>query len=748
MMAIHTKNLPVLLLLLLIAASSTLCSANNVNVSPKSKEKVSFRERKRIERERAIKFANLKASGQDDVSMTKEAAELRSYELRKKKKKGLFRRKEASLAQVLFPGVSPEEYNDNEPIPAFVELVDSQKTQLPFQYYDLPTCKEPHDAIQRRFRQRKNLGSRLMGYKLRMSPYSFPTKVNKGCTPLCFVEVGDKKLNWLRKLIDRQYRIHLTLDKLPVLMRSKELNYAMRGFPIGFKAHKASTGLEHDEYYFFNHLKFTITYREEPNEFEGVRIIGFDVHPVSIRHDFGTVEDEQKFDQLHGGAEVDQRAIEKVRGEPLSTCNQDFAPRNDPETYLSLSGDFTKPMMNVKSTKFMYSYEVHWQETDIPWSDRWDVYLVGSPDDEIHYFAIVNSLMIVVFLTGAVATIMIRTLKKDIAGYNEMQTIEEAQEETGWKLVHGDVFRPPQSYPMLLCVLVGSGAQIGSAFFATLFASMLRMLNPIKKGQALTAVVVLYVFCGVIGGYVSARLYKFCDAKAWKRNTIATALAFPAVIVSMFMVLNIFLRIVGAATAVSFLTVFFIFLLWGCVATPLVFVGSYFGYRADKIEVPTKTNQIARFIPEVPYYAAPPISNMLAGMLPFGSVCIELFFIMSALWLHQLYYIMGFLLAVVAILGATCAQVSCVMCYLQLCVEDHRWWWKSFFNCASAGVYLFLYSIWFLASKLELVGILPVMVYLTYMSMISLAFSLFCGTVGYLSCFWFTRRIYGAVKVD
>merc|ERR1719401_312823 len=201
-------------------------------------------------------------------------------------------------------------------------------------------------------------------------------------------------------------------------------------------------------------------------------------------------------------------------------------------------------------------------------------------------------------------------------------------------------------------------------------------------------------------------------------------------------------------SAVSFVTILLVFLVWGCVSTPLVFVGSYFGYRADKIEVPTKTNQIARFIPEVPYYAAPPASTLIAGLLPFGSVCIELFFIMSALWLHQLYYIMGFLMAVLCILVATCAQVSMVMCYLQLCVEDHRWWWKSFLNCASAGFYLFLYSLWFLTSKLDLVGVLPVMVYLTYMSMISIAFGLMCGTIGYLSCFWFTRSIYGAVKVD
>ena len=29
---------------------------------------------------------------------------------------------------------------------------------------------------------------------------------------------------------------------------------------------------------------------------------------------------------------------------------------------------------------------------------------------------------------------------------------EEEREETGWKLVHADVFRPPLEYPMLFCV--------------------------------------------------------------------------------------------------------------------------------------------------------------------------------------------------------------------------------------------------------------------------------------------------------
>ena len=36
---------------------------------------------------------------------------------------------------------------------------------------------------------------------------------------------------------------------------------------------------------------------------------------------------------------------------------------------------------------------------------------------------------------------------------------DEAVEETGWKLVHGDVFRPP-SHPTLLVANLGSGIQI------------------------------------------------------------------------------------------------------------------------------------------------------------------------------------------------------------------------------------------------------------------------------------------------
>jgi len=65
-------------------------------------------------------------------------------------------------------------------------------------------------------------------------------------------------------------------------------------------------------------------------------------------------------------------------------------------------------------------------------------------------------------------------------------------------------------------------------------------------------------------------------------------------------------------------------------------------------------------------------------MLPFGTVFIELFFILSNLWQHQVYYMFGFLFVVFLILVVTCAEITTVMCYFQLCAENYHWWWRSF----------------------------------------------------------------------
>jgi hypothetical protein len=47
---------------------------------------------------------------------------------------------------------------------------------------------------------------------------------------------------------------------------------------------------------------------------------------------------------------------------------------------------------------------------------------------------------------------------------------------------------------------------------------------------------------------------------------------------------------------------------------------------------------------------------------------------------------------VMLILLVTCAEIAIVLCYFQLCNEDHHWWWRSFLNSGAAGLYLFGYA--------------------------------------------------------
>lgn len=86
--------------------------------------------------------------------------------------------------------------------------------------------------------------------------------------------------------------------------------------------------------------------------------------------------------------------------------------------------------------KIAYTYSVSFQEDkNIRWASRWDYILESMPHTHIQWFSIMNSLVIVLFLSGMVAMIMLRTLHKDIARYNQMDSTEDAQEEFGWKLV-------------------------------------------------------------------------------------------------------------------------------------------------------------------------------------------------------------------------------------------------------------------------------------------------------------------------
>lgn len=72
------------------------------------------------------------------------------------------------------------------------------------------------------------------------------------------------------------------------------------------------------------------------------------------------------------------------------------------------------PPMPAISSEIIFTYDVVWEHSDTAWASRWDLYLYMG-DDQVHWFSILNSLVIVLLLSGIVAMIMVRTLRRDLA---------------------------------------------------------------------------------------------------------------------------------------------------------------------------------------------------------------------------------------------------------------------------------------------------------------------------------------------
>ena len=241
----------------------------------------------------------------------------------------------------------------------------------------------------------------------------------------CAAKLSKAESSAFVRSIDDDYRVHWIVDSLPVGMFTKDAlqeNNFVRGFPVGFRLGSPDKW----KHYIYNHIRIIIQYHDDaessgPDEDVTTKIVGFRVEPMSIKHSF----DGQDF---LPGVTI------------LSTCNAMTSPVHDPRNYQSVD----------KADTVIFSYDVFWEKSTTEWTNRWDIYLnADSPNDKIHWFSITNAIMVVLLLSVLIAIILLRALRKDIAKYNDPAALEEGNDESGWKLVHGDVFRPPTTSPML-----------------------------------------------------------------------------------------------------------------------------------------------------------------------------------------------------------------------------------------------------------------------------------------------------------
>eukprot|EP00756_Hemistasia_phaeocysticola_P012624 Hpha_TRINITY_DN15219_c1_g3::TRINITY_DN15219_c1_g3_i2::g.65411::m.65411/K17086/TM9SF2_4; transmembrane 9 superfamily member 2/4 len=597
------------------------------------------------------------------------------------------------------PGTAPKEYVDGQNIPVLVNVLSSVNTHLPYDYYSLPHCR-PKKNVKG---ETETLGEILLGDRIKPSPYedvnvNVPFKCKVVCDPQPLKKADQKRFD---ELIEEGYHLNLLLDSLPVSVTGT----GALGLPLGY--HEAKTS------YINNHIHINVRY-QPVQAWEGSgarRIVAFTGKPSSVSH---TVSADGS----------------------VPTCGPNFDAENIP------------PQPALTDSPVAFTYGLTWEESDEKWATRWDVYLSqGSGSADVHWFSIINSVMIAFFLSGILAAIMLRTVLRDIARYNALDDAEDIQEETGWKLVHTDVFRAPAQKGLLACH-VGTGVQLLGMCVIILLLACLGFLSPANRGTLFTAILLCFVFLGIYGGYTAARLMKMWGETSWW-NAFQTATFVPGLVFLAFFIINLFVWSQSSSAAVPFSAMMAVIAIWFCISLPQVFLGAILGYKKKPIELPVRTNQIERFIPEQKWYLQRWFTVLCGGVLPFGAVFIELFFILTSIWMNRYYFLFGFLLLVFVILIVTCAEIAIVMCYFQLCAEDYHWWWRSFLTSGSSGLYVFLYSIfYFYSSSMQMKKFVPILLFFGYMGVLSYIFFVATGTIGFIACFWFVRRMYGSVRID
>ncbi|ONK68455.1 uncharacterized protein A4U43_C05F11710 [Asparagus officinalis] len=630
------------------------------------------------------------------------------------------------------PGSYMHTYSQGEAISVKVNSLTSIETELPFSYYSLPYC-QPKGGIKK---SAENLGELLMGDQIDNSPYRFRVNVNESlylCTTNPLTEL-DAKL--LKQRTRDLYQVNMILDNLPAMRFTQQNGVTIQwtGFPVGYTP---ATGSSED--YVINHLKFKVLVHEyegsgveilgtgeeglavisetDKKKMSGYEIVGFEVVPCSVKRDSEAMSKLNMYDKI----------------DPVSCPLQ-----------------LDRCQLIREQERITFTYEVEFVKSDIRWPSRWDAYL-KMEGSRVHWFSILNSLMVIFFLAGIVFVIFLRTVRRDLTRYEELDKEAQAQmneELSGWKLVVGDVFREPTN-SKLLCVMIGDGVQILGMAGVTIVFAALGFMSPASRGMLLTGMIILYLFLGIIAGYAGVRLWRTIkqSSDGWRGVAWSIACFFPGIVFVILTVLNFLLWGSKSTGAIPISLYFILLALWFCISVPLTLLGGFIGTRSEPIQLPVRTNQIPREIPARKYPSW--LLVLGAGTLPFGTLFIELFFILSSIWLGRFYYVFGFLFVVLMLLIIVCAEVSVVLTYMHLCVEDWRWWWKAFFASGSVALYVFLYSINYLVFDLRsLSGPVSAALYLGYSLIMAFAIMLSTGTIGFLISFYFVHYLFSSVKID
>ena len=591
-----------------------------------------------------------------------------------------------------------------------VGKLSSNNYIIPYSYNRLKICN-----LKRIKRAEDNLGEILTGEDLYISEYTANINENKFCEILCNNHFRKNTIRKIKRLIDRNYYSNWYVDKLPAGLiyynydtKKTDINY-FYGIPLGKK--------EKDKYIIYNHLHFKILINKISEK--RYNVVGLGILPMSMKHNGTNAICEKRYDE-------------------------DFNFKSIVKEHEVLNNDDNQTIL--------YTYDIVFEYSNITLASRWDHY--KSSDTKIHWTGIIISTLILIILTIIIAFLLTKIIKKDIDNYNyqvvQIEDIDNIKSinENNWKQVSGDVFRPPRVNKMLLSSIIGTGCQLYLMLTIVFFLGVIGFANPEKRSNILSLIILCYILMGLAGGYISAVFYKIMNGTNWLKMGLLTSFLFPGTLFLGYIFINIILSLESSTAAVNIYDLSSLFFLWIFCTLPLILIGTFLGIKSKKQKMPCKVNTVPRKIYEKPWYLHYRYLSCITGLICFITILFELNYIMSALWRHELYFIVSFLWISYFLFIMVSGEVSIIVVFWNLCYGDYNWWWKSFLVGSSPVIYFIIYSIYFFIFKMNVTRLSAIVVYFGIMALISAMALFICGSISVIICFGFIFKIYSKIKID
>lgn len=255
-------------------------------------------------------------------------------------------------------------------------------------------------------------------------------------------------------------------------------------------------------------------------------------------------------------------------------------------------------------------------------------------------------------------------------------TSTETYEAAQWRLLFGDVMRPPRRL-RLMATILGAGAHILTVIILATFSFSTGIINLRSSAACSIGLIIIAIISSPTAAYAATRVLVLGSVKQRRAMLVpvfAAVLTLPTVVAIVAITVNAHRLAASATNVLRAHTLVTTLVIWMLAVVPL----TASGMRAALAFAPLPTlriNPIPRPLGTRPNIIT--IVTIATGLLSFFGAAIPLFFVVNGSWGNHTAAAGGLLIACGAAGAAVAATGTVLLVFLLLNAGCWNWWWAA-----------------------------------------------------------------------